>query len=69
MSWENSLQSVGEARASTPSPYEPPSIKRRLEAAEKATLERAKAIQDAKEILAKNPDIERLLDILQKNAF
>lgn len=49
--------------------YKPPTIKQRLEAAEKSTLDRAKSIQEAKAILEKYPDIEKLLDILQKNAF
>lgn len=65
----NSLTYQGAACGSPIDSYKPPTIKQRLEAAEKATLDRAQMIQEAKAILAKNPDIEKLLDILQKNAF
>ena len=46
-----------------------PTLKQRLELAVKQAKERLEAAQEAKEIFDRNPDLERLLNIMQKGLF
>ena len=46
-----------------------PNLKQRLEAAVVQAEEQLQAVREAKEIFDRNPDIERLLDIMQRGHF
>lgn len=46
-----------------------PTLKERLELAVKQAEEKLNSVKRAKEILEKNPDLEELLNIMQKNHF
>lgn len=46
-----------------------PTLQDRLELAVKQAEERLAAVKEAREIFLRNPDIERLLDIMQKSHF
>ena len=46
-----------------------PNLKQRLELAVQQAEERLLAVKEAKEIFDRNPDIERLLDIMQRGHF
>ena len=46
-----------------------PTLKQRLELAVKEAEERLTAIREARDIFARNPDIEKLLDIMQRSHF
>ena len=46
-----------------------PTIKQRLDMAVRAAEERLSAVKRAKEILDKNPELEELLNIMQKSHF
>ena len=46
-----------------------PNLKQRLELAVQQAEERLLAVKEAKDIFDRNPDIERLLDIMQRGHF
>jgi len=46
-----------------------PTIKQRLDMAVRAAEDRLQAVKRAKEILDKNPELEELLNIMQKSHF
>jgi len=46
-----------------------PTIKQRLDMAVRQAEERLQAVKRAKEILDKNPELEELLNIMQKSHF
>jgi len=46
-----------------------PTLKQRLDMAVKQAEEKLKTVQEAREIFAKNPDLEKLLDLMQKGWF
>ena len=46
-----------------------PTLKERLDMAVKQAEERLKAVKEAREIFDRNPDIEKLLDLMQRNHF
>lgn len=46
-----------------------PSLKERLERAVQEAEEKLKIVQEAREIFDKNPDLERLLDLMQRGHF
>jgi hypothetical protein len=46
-----------------------PTVKQRLDMAVRQAEERLAAVKRAKEILDKNPDLEELLNIMQKSHF
>jgi hypothetical protein len=46
-----------------------PSLRQRLELAVKQAEEKLQAVREAKEIFDRNPDVERLLDIMQRSHF
>ena len=46
-----------------------PNIKERLNLAVKQAEERLKAVKEAREIFEKNPDLEKLLNIMQRGLF
>jgi hypothetical protein len=53
----------------TPKTCWQPSLQERMDAAVKAAEERLAQVKEARDILARNPDIERLLNIMQKSPF
>ncbi len=66
---------IGQGPATTPPSYyegkavRMPTLKERLDLAVKQAEERLAAVKEAREIFGRNPDIERLLDIMQKGSF
>ena len=46
-----------------------PNLKERLDLAVQAAEQKLAAVKEAREIFQRNPDIERLLDIMQKGSF
>lgn len=46
-----------------------PNMKQRLELAVKQAEDRLAAVKEAQTIFEKNPDLERLLDLMQRNHF
>ena len=46
-----------------------PTLQQRLDMALKQAEERLQAVKEARELLARNPDLEKLLDIMQRSHF
>lgn len=46
-----------------------PTLQQRLDLAVKQAEEKLNAAKEARELLARNPDLERLLDIMQRSHF
>lgn len=46
-----------------------PTLRERLDLAVKQAEERLTAVKEAKEIFDRNPDVERLLDLMQRSHF
>lgn len=46
-----------------------PNMKQRLALAVKQAEDQLAAVREAQEIFEKNPDLERLLDLMQRNRF
>lgn len=46
-----------------------PTLAQRIDGAVRSAEERLAAVKEASEILARNPDLERLLNIMQRNHF
>lgn len=46
-----------------------PTLRQRLDMAVKQAEERLTAVKEAKEIFDRNPDVERLLDLMQRSHF
>jgi hypothetical protein len=46
-----------------------PTLKTRLDLAVKQAEERLKAVQEAREIFERNPDLEKLLNLMQRGLF
>lgn len=46
-----------------------PSLQRRIDNAVQQAEDRLKKVKEAQEILSRNPDLERLLDIMQQSHF
>lgn len=46
-----------------------PTLKQRLDQAVREAEARLSAVQEARDIFERNPDIERLLDIMQRSHF
>lgn len=46
-----------------------PTLQQRLDLAVAQAKERLKAVTEARDILARNPDLEKLLNIMQKSHF
>jgi len=46
-----------------------PSLQGRLDQAVEQAKERLATVEEAREILRKNPDLERLLDLMQRGLF
>ena len=46
-----------------------PTLKQRLDSAVQEAESRLAAVKEAREIFERNPDIERLLDIMQRSHF
>lgn len=63
------LSAYTEAQAYPTKMLSMPTMKQRLEAAVVQARENLANAEEAKEILDRNPDIERLLDIIQKGRF
>ena len=53
----------------SPSMARMPTLKERLSLAVKQAEDQLKVAQEAKEIFDRNPDLERLLDLMQKGRF
>lgn len=69
------MGAIGAVGAGTSSAYYPekpvrmPTLQERLDLAVKGAEERLAAVKEARDIFERNPDIERLLDLMQRSYF
>jgi hypothetical protein len=58
-----------DAQASMQKAVQMPTLQQRLDLAVKQAEERLAAVKEARDILNRNPDLEKLLNIMQKSHF
>ena len=64
-----SYDRLAKAQANVAGSYYAPSMKQRLDEAVSQAEERLRIVKEAREILDRNPDIETLLNLLQRGGF
>lgn len=69
MEYDNPNQAVYQYANSAQITNVQPTLKHRLDAAVNQAEERLRIAKEAREIFAKNPDLERLLDLMRNGAF
>ena len=69
MSFENLMPAGSGTYTSEAKMASMPTLKQRLDLAVTQAKERLQAVEEAREIFERNPDIERLLDLMQRSHF